>query len=123
MKSKDYFFIVFLLTIVITRLFLYFNPIASPTVEGFRLHHYMYGIVFVIIGVVIPNLIIYAIGLGLFVDELTYLLINGRTHEDNYSAISILGTILLSVLVFLIRDYLLIIFKKFIWNRNRNPSV
>jgi hypothetical protein len=106
----SYFFLIFALTVVLTRLVIYIKPIASPTVGGFRIHHYMYGIVGIIAGLLLHSILIYAIGLGLFVDELTYLLIRGKDHKDNYSKISLLGTAIFVLLVFLFKNYLLIPF-------------
>ena len=74
------------------------------------MHHYMYGIVGIIAGFLLHSVIIYAIGLGLFVDELTYLLIRGKDHKDNYSKVSLLGTAIFVLLVFLFQNYLLIPF-------------
>src|ERR1017187_4592408 len=100
------FFLVFALTVVITRAFLFFYPIPGPRIGRLRTHHYMYGIVCVAVGLLIHSLTMYGIGLGLFVDELTYLFIGGETHEDNYSWISVIGTLCFVVVVFALRDYL-----------------
>jgi hypothetical protein len=102
----DYFFSVFLATIVITRIFLLLNPTPAPTIGNVRIHHYMYGLVGIAIALVIHSLILYAIGLGLFVDELTYLIIGGKTHRDNYSGISLSGTFILIIIVFFLRNWL-----------------
>jgi len=102
----DYFFLVFLATIVITRVFLLLSPTPAPTIGNVRIHHYMYGLIAIMIAFVIHSLILYAIGLGLFVDELTYLIIGGKTHKDNYSAISLSGTLILIVAVFFLRNWL-----------------
>ncbi len=45
MNPENVFFLVFLATVLVTRIYLYFWPIPSPTIRGFRLHHYMYGII------------------------------------------------------------------------------
>jgi ABC-type multidrug transport system fused ATPase/permease subunit len=103
----SHFFLVFIVTVVSVRIFLYFRPTASPTVRGLRLHHYMYGIVGIILGVAFNILTVFAVGLGLFIDELTFLLIRGRTHEDNYSKASLLGTLFFVILVFFTQEYLL----------------
>lgn len=103
----SYFFIIFLLTILLTRLFLFLHPTASPNIGRFRLHHYMYGIVGVLIGLAMHSLSVYAIGMGLFIDELTYLLIRGKDHVDNYSKLSLLGTLFFIIIVFLLKDYLI----------------
>ena len=70
----------------------------------------MYGIVGILFGLIIHSVIIYAIGLGLFVDELAYLLMRGKTHEDNYSKISLLGTAVFVIIVFLFKNYLILFF-------------
>lgn len=88
-------------------MFLYFFPVTSPTIGDFRLHHYMYGIVGIVLGVIFSNLILFAIGLGLFVDEFTYVLIGGKTHKDNYSKASLLGTLIFVIIIFFTQTYLL----------------
>ncbi len=100
------FFVIFLLTLTIVRAAVFFFPVASPTFGTFRVHHYMYGIVLIMLGLFFRRVTLYAVGLALFVDELTYLLVGGKTHEDNYSGISLAGTALFTFLVFLLKDYL-----------------
>ncbi|MDB5266219.1 MAG: hypothetical protein JWN89_34 [Parcubacteria group bacterium] len=102
----DLFFLIFLGTIIFTRLFLYFKPIPAPTVGKFWTHHYMYGVGLVLLGLLIGSVVTYAVGLGLFVDELTYLLINGKNHEDNYSKKSLIGTLIFIGVVFFLREFL-----------------
>jgi len=70
----------------------------------------MYGAMLVIFGIIIHSLVVYAIGLALFVDELAFLLLRGKTHADNYSWQSLVGTTLFVVLVFLAREYLVLPF-------------
>ena len=106
----NYFFIIFLLTVLCTRVFVFLFPISAPTIGKFRVHHWMYGIVGILFGLIIHSVIIYAIGLGLFVDELAYLLMRGKTHEDNYSKISLLGTAVFVIIVFLFKNYLILFF-------------
>ena len=107
MNPENYFFIIFLATIIVTRIFLYFKPTPAPTIKGFRIHHYMYGIILIVISILIKNLTIYSIGLGLFIDELTYLIIKGKNHKDNYSKKSLIGTCLFIILIFFLRSYIL----------------
>ena len=101
MESGLYFFIIFLVTILITRLFLYLKSIPAPTIKGFRVHHYLYGLVLIPIGALLGNVTIYAIGLGLFIDELGFLVIGGKTHKDNYSwkSLSLLAIFIISVFI------------------------
>jgi len=106
MTIANEFFLIFLVTILLARSFLFFKPISSPTIKSFRLHHYMYGIVLVVLGLILKSVAVYAVGAGLFVDELTYLLIKEKTHADNYSRRSIVGAIIFVFLVFVFRKYL-----------------
>ena len=106
----NYFFSIFILTIIITRVVIFLYPIPSPTIKKCRIHHYMYGILGIIIGLLINSIVLYAIGLGLFVDELTFILKRGKTHKDNYSKISIIGTLMFIIIVFLLRSYLVLPF-------------
>ncbi|MES2213456.1 MAG: hypothetical protein V4473_01275 [Patescibacteria group bacterium] len=99
---------IFLGTVIVTRIFLFLKPIPAPTIKGFRIHHWMYGVVGILITLLIHSLILYAVGLGLFVDELTYILIGGKSHKDNYSKISLFGTVIFVIIVFVARDYLIL---------------
>lgn len=110
MEPKNLFFIVLLGTILITRLFLYFKPISAPTLKGFRIHHYHYGIVLLVISIAIKSLLVYAIGLGLFIDELTFILISGKDHKDNYSKESLIGTLVFIIVIFVSREKLMTFF-------------
>lgn len=74
------FFFIFVITIIVTRVILYFYPIPAPTIKRFRIHHYMYGVTGIIMGFLINSMVIYAVGFGLFIDELTYILIGGGEH-------------------------------------------
>jgi len=104
------FFLVFLTTILVTRLFIFLYPISAPTLGSFRIHHYMYGLIGIVFGILIHSVPLYAIGFGLFVDELTYLLIGGKTHADNYSKVSLTGTLFFIILVYILKDYLVRLF-------------
>ncbi len=100
------FFLIFVATIIVTRVLLYVRPIDSPTVWGFRVHHYMYGIIGLPVALLSNSLAMFAIALGLFVDELTWLALRGKNHADNYSTTSLLGTATLVVLIYFLANYL-----------------
>ncbi len=107
MESKLFFFTIFFITILITRSFLFVHPTPGPTINGFRIHHYMLGLVLAPVGALAGSVALYAMGVGLFVDELGYLIIGGKTHEENYSKASLLLLGLFIVLTFLFRKQLL----------------
>ena len=83
----------------------------SPTVYGFRLHHYMYGLAFIILAFFTSSLTLYGIGLGLFVDQLP-LFTKRKWHWDDYDSIQCrLAVLLIIVVVYEFRNYMLHLIK------------
>ena len=71
LQSGSYFFSVFLLTILITRIVLLPRKrIISPKVRGFHVHHYVYGLILIAFSFIVSSLTVFAVGVGLFVDQL-----------------------------------------------------
>jgi hypothetical protein len=66
----------------------------------------MYGLIIIVAGFITGSISLYAICMGLFIDELAYLIIRGKTHEDNYSGKSLLGTFLFILIIFMLKAYL-----------------
>ena len=84
MISK-YFIIVFILTIVLTRIALSIWPKHGPMLAGIQLHHYMYGIVLVIISLFVFKTTLLPIGLALFIDEVPlFFMFGGWDWPDNH---------------------------------------
>lgn len=106
MQNANYFFLIFLITIVAARVML-LSAKHQPgtTVHGFRIHHYMYGLVLVGIAILLSNLTIYAAGLGLIVDELPMITLNKKFHNWHgyYLKKIMFGVVLLIILVFFFR--------------------
>ncbi len=88
------------------RVFLIKNPIKSPTVKGFRIHHYMYGIILVPLGALLGNIWIYAIGWALFIDEIWVVLTGKFTHEENYSKEAFLKLGLFMIVFYFLRNWI-----------------
>jgi hypothetical protein len=107
----NYFFIIYVLTVLVTRIFLFLYPTPAPTIGSFRTHHYMFGIAGIIIGLFLRSIAIYAVGIGLFVDELSFLLIKGKSHSDNYSGMSLLGTVIFVIVGYFLKRYLMLPFQ------------
>lgn len=105
-RMANQFFFIFLATIAFTRIALFLHPVSAPTIGLVRTHHYMYGALLALFGLAGGIMPVFAVGMGLFVDELTYVMMGGRTHQDNYSSISLVGTLLLVLVVFVLRRYL-----------------
>ena|SRR5258707_7320421 len=104
MSSGDKFFIIYFITVLIIRLFLFVHPTSGMTVKGYRIHHYVYGVIGMPIAIITGSLPLCAVSLGLFEDELTYQIIGGRDHRDNYSWVSLMGTILIVAITFFLRN-------------------
>jgi hypothetical protein len=69
----------------------------------------MYGILLIIASLILKNVWVCAIGFGLFIDEVPYLLIKGKNHADNYSWKSLVLLVIFVVVVFFLKDFLTII--------------
>ncbi len=67
MQPATLFFLIFLGTVIVTRIVAQFR--SAPTTFHFRTHHFMYGILLLAISILFRNAILGAIGLGLFLDE------------------------------------------------------
>ena len=115
MVTGDYFFFFFFGTIAITRLLLVSHKMAGPTILGLRIRHYMPGILLLIFAFLIHNLTIYAIALGLIIDEIPVVLAKGPGHKDEYwrgcedyhTRWSFAGVLILALFVFIFRNFLI----------------
>lgn len=73
----------------------------SPVINGFKLHHYMYGIFIYLIGLMAENNNFEIVGIAMFVDEM-YCLIkcgNSFTWKDYHSAKSYFWTIIICIVL------------------------
>lgn len=108
MVLHDKYFLVILITILLTRVGVYVFNKPSPTIKNFRTHHWMYGLLFMIILFSISsfyvNLYLYAISMGIFLDEIGFIIIRGKTHEDNYSPKSFMILMFFILVLFLFRE-------------------
>jgi hypothetical protein len=104
----SYFFLIFLATIIITRVSTIATKIPSPTIFGFRTHHYMTGIFLCIVAVIFSSNFLGAIGLGLFIDQAPlFFLWRKWKYEDYISIYCYVGIICLTILVFIFQNYII----------------
>ncbi len=113
MQPEYYFFFIFLLTLTFTRIILSGKRIEASKLlkkvhSHFHIHHYMYGIALIILGIFTKNLIVYAVGSALFVDEIPLFVGRKWTWQGYYSKESSLILLFLTLLVFCFSKYLLL---------------
>lgn len=108
MTLSDKYFLFTLITILVTRFTVYFLNKPSLTIKTFRTHHWMYGLLFTIILFCISkfytNIYLLSISMGIFLDEIGFIIIRGQTHEDNYSPKSFMILIFFILLLFIFRE-------------------
>ena len=108
MTLYDKYFLFAIMTILLTRVSVFILNRPSPTIKNFRTHHWMYGLLFAIILFCISrfykNIYLLAICMGIFLDEIGFIIIKGKTHEDNYSPKSFMILIFFIFLLFIFRE-------------------
>lgn len=108
MPLYDKYFLFTLLTTLLTRVWVYLFNKPSPTIKNFRTHHWMYGLLFTIILFCISsfytNIYLLSISMGIFLDEIGFIIIRGKTHEDNYSPKSFMILLVFILLLFIFRE-------------------
>lgn len=112
MANGEYFFLIFLGTIATTRFLLATKKLGHPAIKNFRLRHYMYGIVLIVLAFLAKSLLIYSVGLGLLVDEIPVILAKGPGHrhehwhgcDDYYTPWCVAGVLILVFLVYIFRN-------------------
>lgn len=108
MTLYDKYFLFTMIVIMVTRLCVYLFNKPSPTIKNFRTHHWMYGLLFTIILFCISNFYtnihLLSISMGIFLDEIGFIIIRGKTHEDNYSPKSFMILMFFVLLLFIFRE-------------------
>lgn len=108
MTLQDMFFLITMITIIMTRVIVYITNKPCPTIKNFRTHHWMFGLLFTILLFFISNfytnVYLLSISVGVFLDEIGFILIKGKTHEDNYSPKSFMIIMLFILLLFIFRE-------------------
>lgn len=108
MTLHDKYFLLTLITIISTRVWVYVFNKPSPTIKSFRTHHWMYGLLFTILlfctSNFYTNIYLLSISMGVFLDEIGFIIIKGKTHEDNYSPKSFMILMFFVLLLFIFRE-------------------
>jgi len=110
MKRKNKFYLLFLSTIIALRLWVFFFPLRKIMIDGTVIHHFWIGIVLLLITFIIQRKhssiaeVSFPVSCGIIGDELVYILFGGATVTDYWSAYSVYGCIMVSVIVFIFRQ-------------------
>jgi peptidoglycan/LPS O-acetylase OafA/YrhL len=104
-KKENIFYILLILTIIVTRLSVFLIPEVDINLFGFIVHHFWFGVILVLIGLVVPKkydwakIVFYAIGLGLIVDQLVFIILGAGKDAQYWALPSLLGTIILTLII------------------------
>ncbi len=109
-QNLIYFISSTLLTILILRLFLYFNPFFNLNISSINIHHLYTGTIWLVIAAIffinnITNkytIIAAGIGTGLITDELIYLIATDGSDSAYLTSISVYGMLILTAITILI---------------------
>ena len=108
MTIYDRYYLFTMITIILTRILVYLFNKPSPTIKNFRTHHWMYGLLFTIILFCISsyytNIFLLSISMGIFLDEIGFIIIRGKNHEDNYSPKSFIILMFFILILFIFRE-------------------
>lgn len=108
LQKSTLFFILFIVTILITRLSVFLVPEVNITFVGIVIHHFWFGVVLLLCVLFIPEkhsarIFLYGVGSGFFVDQLVFILLGAGTDAEYWSLPSVMGTVVLAGMIFFIR--------------------
>ena len=102
------FFLVFFLTILTIRFFVFLFPAKKMIISGTLIHHFWIGLALVLIALLIRgfefNWILFSVGLAFVADELVYMLLGAGPFSNYWNIYSLAGVILNSAIVFILRN-------------------
>ena len=110
LKDNNELYLVILATVIITRLGIILLPEIDVKVGGMIIHHFWFGLIFFLIGLLIAvrlrrtKLLFLGVGFGLFLDELIFMILGGGNDREYWAILSSLGTITLLILLFFFKD-------------------
>ncbi len=108
MDKGNTFFLVFILTILAIRFFVFFFPDQKVRILGVLIHHFWIGLILILIALMLKNFgfnwILLSIGLAMVADELVYVILGTGPVSNYWNIYSVSGAILNSVIVFILRS-------------------
>ena len=109
MREENKFYLVILSTVVFMRIAVMLVPNIDITIFGLIIHHLWFGILVAGIGYMMRkknkqlSLYLIAIGVGLFIDDLIFILLGGGGDVEYWALPSLVGTTLLMLFLYPLR--------------------
>lgn len=107
-KPSNRFYLIFVTTILIMRFLVFLVPNVDIMLGPILIHHAVFGAILLLFSLALKKstfkLVLFAIGLGLVIDQATFLIIRGVGDADYWSPISLIGTIAFIVLIRFTKD-------------------
>jgi hypothetical protein len=106
MKKENFLYLLIFLTLLIVRVSVFLIPEVTIKFLGLIIHHFWFGIILIAIGFFIsrkksfPKLLFYSIGIGLFIDQLVFMILGAGTDQQYWALPSLLSAIILLIIIF-----------------------
>ena len=109
MKRENLFYLVLILTILITRISIIIVPEVDIILFNIIIHHFWFGVPLIFLAFVIPKqktypkIFLYGIGVGLMIDQLIFMILGGGKDKEYWTLTSLLGTMIIILIIYPIR--------------------
>jgi len=109
MKRENLFYLILIATILITRISIIIVPEVNIKFLDIVIHHFWFGVILMIIGLIIPKqkvypkILLYGIGAGLIIDQLIFMILGAGKDKEYWALPSLLGTIIIALVIYPIR--------------------
>ena len=103
------FYLVMILIILIARISIIIVPEVDLKFLDFVIHHFWFGVILIIAGLIIPKqkvypkILLYSIGAGLIIDQLIFMILGAGKDKEYWALPSLLGTIIIALVIYPIR--------------------
>jgi hypothetical protein len=110
MKNGNFLYLITLATVFISRLSVIISPNTDTVIFGTIIHHFWYGFIFIILGLLVPvpkkllKTLFYGIGLGLVIDQLFFMLLGAGGDYEYWKLASLVGPIIILFIFFFFRN-------------------
>ena len=109
MKRENLFYLILIVTILITRISIIIVPEVDMKFLDIVIHHFWFGVVLMIVGLIIPKqkvypkILLYGIGAGLIIDQLIFMILGAGKDKEYWALPSFLGMIIIALVIYPIR--------------------